>query len=134
MIYLDANFFVFCNIDEAEKGENARRLVQKIIDGTQDAATSALALDEVMWVILKTGMKKDLRRIIEGIYSIPNLKIIEVSPDIPLISLDLIEKYGLKPRDAFHAAIMKSLGIRHIASDDADFDRVEWIKRIRMDA
>ncbi|MBI2144416.1 hypothetical protein HYU17_04685 [Candidatus Woesearchaeota archaeon] len=48
MIYLDANFFVFCFFDQSEKGKNSRSLLQQIVDG-KEAATSALALDEVMW-------------------------------------------------------------------------------------
>ncbi|MBI2126701.1 MAG: type II toxin-antitoxin system VapC family toxin, partial [Thaumarchaeota archaeon] len=107
MIYLDANFFVFCNMDWTERGERARILVQKMIDGAQEAVTSALTLDEVMWVVMKSEMNKELRRIIEGIYAINNLRITEVGPEIPLMALDMMEAYGLKPRDAFHAAIMK---------------------------
>ncbi|MBI5254150.1 MAG: type II toxin-antitoxin system VapC family toxin [Euryarchaeota archaeon] len=43
-----------------------------------------------------------------------------------------IEKYNLRPRDAFHVAIMKSFGVTEIVSDDSDFEKVEWIKRIKI--
>ncbi len=131
MLYLDANFFVFCNFDQTEKGVNARKILQKIIDG-KASATSTLALDEVMWVILKNKKSSEMREVIESIYSVKNLDVKEVGPQIPLMALDFIENEKLKPRDAFHAAVMKVIGASEIVSDDSDFDRVKWIKRIKF--
>ncbi len=131
MIYLDANFFVLYNFDLSVKGKNARSIQEKIIAGNK-AVTSSLALDEVMWVIIKTKKTEALRETIHDIYAMPNLSIREVSSTIPLEALDFIEKYALKPRDAFHAAIMKHFGIEKIVSDDQHFDKIEWIKRIKL--
>lgn len=131
MIYLDANFFVICNFDQTIKGENARKILSKIIAGKK-AITSSLALDEVMWVIIKNKKIEALRETIEDIYATLNLTVKEVASHIPLEALDVIEKYDLKPRDAFHVAIMKNLGVTEIVSDDLDFDEVEWIKRIKI--
>jgi len=131
MIYMDANFFVLYNFDQTAKGENARKIQQQIIDGMK-SATSSLALDEVMWVIMKTKRTEALRNTIQDIYAMPNLIITEVPGHVPLLALDLIENHNLKPRDAFHAAIMHNLGINEIVSDDPDFDRVDWIKRTKI--
>ena len=130
MIYLDANFFLFAILDVTRKGDNARKVQASIIRGKQYATTSALALDEIMWVLIRNNKKHMLRTIVEGIYSMPNLDVSDVSPTIPLLALEFIEKYGLSPRDAFHVAIMKEGKIRSIVSDDDDFDKVEWIERI----
>ena len=133
MIYIDANVFVFANFDDTEKGRTARKIIEKIGEGERPAAiTSALTMDEVMWAVIKSKGASDLRATIEDIYAMPNLAIKEVTSAIPLLALDIIEEYGLKPRDAFHAAIMKSFGITEIVSDDADFDRIKWIKRIKL--
>ncbi|MEM2897494.1 MAG: type II toxin-antitoxin system VapC family toxin [Candidatus Bathyarchaeia archaeon] len=131
MIYLDANFFIIYNFDQTKKGENARKILGEIIAGKK-AITSSLALDEVMWVIIKNKQEEALRETIEDIYAVLNLTVKEVDPDVPLEALDFIEKYDLKPRDAFHAAIMKSFDAKEIVSDDPHFDRVEWIKRVRI--
>lgn len=96
------------------------------------AVTCALTLDEIMWVIIKNKKGEVLRETIEDIYAMPNLVIKEVSASIPLDALSLMEQFELKPRDAFHAAVMKSNGITEIASDDPDFDRVKGIKRIKL--
>lgn len=130
-MYLDANFFVFALLDTTYKGVKARKIQSEIIKGKK-AITSVLALDEIMWVLIKNKKSELLRMAIEDIYSFSNLTIKEVSSLIPLIAIDFIEKYNLKPRDAFHAAIMKDLGITQIVSDDPHFDKIEWIKRIKL--
>ena len=130
MRYLDANFFIFALLDNTERGEKARKIYREIIDGTYQALTSSLALDEVMWVLIKNRRSHLLRIAVEGIYSTPNLEVVEVSSLIPLTALDIIEEYGLNPRDAFHVAIMKENKIKEIISDDGDFDKIDWISRV----
>ncbi len=38
--------------------------------------------------------------------------------------------YGLKPSDAIHVATMKKAGTAEIVSEDRDFDKIDWVKRI----
>ncbi|MBS7637988.1 type II toxin-antitoxin system VapC family toxin [Candidatus Bathyarchaeota archaeon] len=106
MLYLDANFFIFALLDRTDKGVEARNILQMIVKGER-ALTSPLALDEVMWVLIKGGKKHLLRMAIEGIYSTPNLDVVEVISTAPILALDLIERYDLRPRDALHIAIMR---------------------------
>jgi predicted nucleic acid-binding protein len=131
LIYLDANFFIFANFDQTTRGENARRLQEKIVSGMK-ATTSALALDEVMWVLLRNGRKDVLREVIEDIYAMPNFSILDVSSSVPLDALSITEKFDLRPRDAFHVAVMRSREITQIVSDDSDYDRVKGITRIGL--
>ncbi len=132
MRYLDANFFILYNFDQTSKGERARKIQGDIIAG-EEAITSSLALDEVMWVLTKNRKAEFLRETVEDIYAVANLDIREVGGSIPLDALDFIERYRLKPRDAFHVAVMKDLGLNEIVSDDSDFDRVEWIRRVKLE-
>ena len=129
MIYLDANFFIFAAIDNTEKGENARKFFQKIIEGKK-ALTSVLAIDEIMWVLIKNKKKHLVNSVVEGIYKIPNLKVSGVLRDIPLRAMSYLDK--LAPRDAFHVAVMESLDINEIITDDSDFEKIKWIKRIKI--
>jgi predicted nucleic acid-binding protein len=131
MIYLDANLFVYARFDHLQKGERARKLLRKIVE-KGEAITSVLALDEVMWVVLKNRKQDELRSIIEEIYSIPNLDVKDVPSHIALRALEFMENYKLKPRDAFHVAIMKHFGANTIATDDPDFDKVKEVRRIKL--
>jgi len=130
-MYLDANFFVLATLQEDAQGNRARMMVKEIITGKQ-AFTSSLAIDEVMWVFFKKQLKHEVRRVINKIYGIKNLEVKEVPASIPLRALDFMEQYNLKPRDAFHLAIMEHFGTNEIVSDDADFDKVPNIKRIKI--
>jgi predicted nucleic acid-binding protein len=38
--------------------------------------------------------------------------------------------YGFKPSDSFHIATMEKAGATLIVSEDKDFDKVAWIKRV----
>lgn len=133
MFYLDANFFVFAVLDNTKTGQKAREIQREILEGKKEALTSSLALDEVMWVLRKNNRNVLIRKVIEDIYAFPHLQVVGVSSLVPLRALQSMEKYGLKPRDAFHAAVMEELNVSTIVSDDPDFDRVKWIKRIKLE-
>ena len=128
-VYIDANVFIFAAFDATEKGKKARLFLKDVIDGKKQAVTSTLALDEVMWVLRKNGQQDRMRKNIEQIYSIPHLHIVPGSSLTPMRALFYIEKYALKPRDAFHCAVMEEENIDTIVSDDADFDKVPSLKR-----
>ena len=49
-----------------------------------------------------------------------------------MTALFFMEKYGLQPRDAFHAAAMKENDVFTIVSDDVHFDKVREFKRIPL--
>lgn len=131
MIYLDANFFIFANFDLGPKGEGARKIQRAILEGKQ-AVTTVLALDEVMWALIRNKKQGEMRGVIEEIYATPNLVVKEVPALAALTALDIMERYGLKPRDAFHAAAMKAFEVREIVTDDPDFDKIEWIRRMKF--
>ncbi|MEM4251017.1 MAG: type II toxin-antitoxin system VapC family toxin [Candidatus Bathyarchaeia archaeon] len=132
MIYLDANFFVYALLDTTTRGRTASRIQESIVEGKVGSVTSALALDELMWVLVKNKQQELVERAIEDIYATPNLKVSEAGPGIPILALDFLDEYGPKPRDAFHAAIMRNSGLREIVSDDPDFDKIKWVKRISL--
>jgi len=127
-LYVDANIFIFARFSLEKEGIAARAFLEKIKNGLF-AVTSTLTIDEVMWVIKKNGKNHQLREIIEDIYDIQNLEIVELPVDVPLKAIDVIERFNLKPRDAFHVATMEHFRIKEIASEDADFDKIPWVKR-----
>jgi predicted nucleic acid-binding protein len=60
-------------------------------------------------------------------------KILSIMEKDIRLAIDLFESHqnvGLKPRDAIHAATMKSNGINKINSADRDFDSINFIQRI----
>jgi len=132
MIYLDANFFIFALLDNTSKGERARDIHRRIASGGEKAATSPLAIDELMWVLIRARKEHLLRMAVEDIYSTPNLDVTTITSTVPLVALEIIERYKLKPRDAFQIATMKENKLKEILTDDSDFDKVEWVRRIKL--
>lgn len=130
-MYLDANFFIHLHGDNGPKGEVARKILQRIVKG-EKAQTSALTFDEVMWVLRRAEKSEEIRGILEETYATPHLEILDVTADIPLKALDIMEKYNLRPRDAFHLALMHKHNIKILVSEDADFERIPSIKRITL--
>jgi predicted nucleic acid-binding protein len=55
----------------------------------------------------------------------PNISILDgsVFPNF----IEISKKYWLLATDAFHVATMKRYEITNIATNDPDFERVEWI-------
>ncbi|MCK4614874.1 MAG: type II toxin-antitoxin system VapC family toxin, partial [Thermoplasmata archaeon] len=95
------------------------------------AATSSLAMDEIVWVAMKEmGDRKKALILCKSILEIPNLKILDVTGGDILKALWFMEKYSkLKPRDAIHLAVCFNAGIFTIISDDSDFNDIEEITR-----
>lgn len=131
MMYLDANFFLFAVLDPTRKGVKARKLFDQIRMG-KSAVTSPLALDEVMWILMRKGKSHLLPSVIPAVYATPNLEVRDVPATAPLTALRLLEQFPLESRDAMHLAIMEHLHISTIVSDDRVFDRVSHIQRISL--
>jgi predicted nucleic acid-binding protein len=130
-MYIDANVFLFARFADDEKGAASRKLLQQLTK-TKRGVTCALTFDEILWVLRRNKESAQAKPFLEAIYAIEHLDIVGVTRDIPLLALDIADKYGLKPRNAFHVAVMQTLHETIIASDDADFDRVPWIRRVKI--
>ncbi len=127
--YVDANVFFLATFGSGEKSGKAEKLLRNIEDGRTTGITCSLALDELMWAVLKQKKGYRLAEAVGYVYALPNMHVVDTPAHAPLEALKLMEEYGLRPRDAIHAAVMKHHGLTTIYSDDADFDRVKGIKR-----
>lgn len=128
MLYLDSNVFIYAAINTEEIGQKARVLLQKIQEGEEQAATSALTFDEVFWSIKKR--KPELA--IETSYALlnfPNMEIIPADRKLALSALRIIDEYNLAPRDALHAATAIAAKADYIVSTDPHFDKLKELKR-----
>lgn len=128
MLYLDANVFVYAAINTEEVGKKARTLLQKIQQGEEQAATSALTFDEVFWSIKKR--KPELAsETCQALLNFPNLEIIPTDRELALSALKIINEYNLAPRDALHAATAIAAKADCIVSTDPHFDKIKELTR-----
>ncbi|MBO3799077.1 MAG: type II toxin-antitoxin system VapC family toxin [Thermoproteota archaeon] len=134
MSYVDSNVFIYpviydpASVPEAAK---ARSFLLEIARGKIEAYASTVTWDEVAWVVRKIlgadVSKAQGRKFLD----FPNLKILPVKRTTAMKAQDLMEEYGLKPRDALHAAIALENKITTIVSYDEDFDKIKVMKRIK---
>ncbi len=132
MIYLDANIFVFAFLESGNYGQSFRKILGMVEEQKIFASTSALTIDEVLWVLSKEIPKNEAISACKSILNIKGLKILVVDKNTISESLNIVENYNLKPRDAIHIAVMKINKIKEILSEDSDFDKIKEIKHYNL--
>lgn len=151
-IYVDTNvLYMYLRADPSHL-ETIKAFFTQVVDGRLDVFVSVVALDELYYRLLlgrikdtASGNPLDVLRddlagaidqhgnlistAIRKLVSIPHFNLVGIEAEDSEKMLENIQAYSLLPRDALHLAIIQRLGIRMIASDDRDFDRVESINR-----
>jgi len=128
MMYLDTNVFIYAAINTEEPGKRARSLLQRVQQGYEKAATSALTFDEVFWSVKKHS-KILAQETCKALLNFPNLEIIPVNRELALSALGIIEECVLPPRDAIHAATAIAIKADCIVSTDPHFDKIKEVTR-----
>jgi predicted nucleic acid-binding protein len=129
MIYLDSNIFLIAILEtKTGKGDKARALLNKVSKGTQEACTSYLTWDEIIWKVKKLRSQQDALDASKAFLQIPNLQLLEVNGTTIRRATALMETYALNPRDAIHAASAIHMSAE-LLSEDKDFDKVTGLKR-----
>jgi predicted nucleic acid-binding protein len=93
--------------------------------------TDVLVLDELIYVS-KRKYNVPYSVTLDFIDSIvlPYTTIVELGEDEYREAARLLSTYNIRPSDALHVAGMKTHGIRLIASEDREFDRIPGIQRL----
>ena len=135
MKYLDANVFIYLALSEGSESKAiaAKNIIEKVVEGSFVSATSSLTWDELVWVVKKFEGKEVAKEEGRKFISLPKLKILSVGESTLYAAQDLVAAYGLKPRDAIHAACCIENGIEEIISDDSDFDGIDGLKRTKLE-
>ncbi len=128
-VFLDSCYIIYLKYAEDDEiFEFCIDLLKKLEE--HDVFVNVAVLNEVVW-ILKKKYGVDLNEIFDFLDRFTNFVNI-----IPLDSEDyenmkeFMLRYNLKPSDALHVSSMKKGGIKTVVSEDPDFDKVEWIRRI----
>jgi predicted nucleic acid-binding protein len=66
--------------------------------------------------------------IVDSIEKMRNLTVLEVTPTIFTSAREYLKKFKLMSNDAISVATCKVYGIKNIATTDADFERVDFLK------
>ncbi len=145
--YLDANFLTAYFINNHEDHDKSKKLMFTLLKEKAELFISSLTLDETWYKVYETLQRQipkdqrkpfkefyiNLKAILKSILEFPNTKIIQFENDLiggVKNALENIRNYNLRPRDAFHYAIMKDCDITLIVTKDKDFRGIPHIKTI----
>ena len=127
-MFIDANVFIYAYTDKLERGKKSKAFLDKVARGEQNATTSALVVNEVLYYMHEArgmGGVEDAHR---HIRSMNSLSMLPLDDKVVAVSLEYMRN-GLQVTDAFHAATMKLAGIDTICSYDRGFDEKKGIIR-----
>lgn len=152
MVFVDANIFLYEIFNHPDFGEGSYIILNDIEQGILKGVTSTLVLDEVLYKMIlmeasnkfkislkntASFLKKNPEKIpqmesswkdIQRIQNLENLIIEGITPKIFDNSIEIAKKNMLLTHDASHLAVMQSIGVANIATNDTDFERIEGIK------
>jgi predicted nucleic acid-binding protein len=129
MLYLDSNVFIYAALNTEEIGKRARVLLRKVQQGEEQASSSVLTFDELVWAVKRHRSIEDAINAGEAFLNFPNMKLTAVDGELLALALKLIKKYKLDPRDSIHAATAILEKAEAIISTDPHFDKIKEMQR-----
>jgi uncharacterized protein len=127
--YVDTNVLVYAFGDPAHPKRRASRILMEEGADSGDLVTSVLAIDEFLWVRRRTAGSAIAAADARTLLSAPVLQILAVERVHADSAIEHVERFNLRPRDAFHLAVMRTAGCSRLLSDDPDFDAVPGVRR-----
>lgn len=129
--YLDANVLTFLGNEDSPLYKKAADIANDLIQEEYQLICSSLTLDEYFHTVMrfsKDSREETSRSLKEAFKKLLKLNLKLVNPSLDekkhLKVIDLIMKYNLHARDAYHLFIMLENKVKFLATFDSDFDKV----------
>jgi len=123
MRFVDANVFIYILVKSPREAyETSRQILQRIESGEETITNTAVIQEVVDWLEYN-NRKREVKSFITAINSYLTMNKINTA-------LDDMEKHDIDFVDALTLQTMKKNNTKEIYSNDKDFDRIKWIKRI----
>jgi predicted nucleic acid-binding protein len=109
--------------------EISKGILERIENG-EETVTSLAIIQEVIDWLEYNNRKKEVRSFLTGINSYISMQKLSMAWDDFLPALNDVDEHQIDFVDALTLQKMKKNKINEIYSNDKDFERMEWIKRI----
>ena len=130
MKFVDANVFIYVLVKSPKKDfEIAHGILDRVEHG-EESATSTAVIQEVVDWLEYNNRKKEVRTFLTAVNSYLSMNKLGVSWNNYLPSLEAMYDKQIGFVDSLTLQIMKQHTITEIYSNDKDFDRIGWVKRI----
>ncbi len=130
MRFLDANIFIYAyyrpkvrlNRKAKWMKSEAKEIIRRVNDG-EEVITTVIHLSEVNNFLKKAMNPVDLQNLFLDLYSLDNLKILDVTAEDYLSAISMVSETNLDINDCLAIKVMEDLGIREIYSFDRGFEQ-----------
>ena len=137
MRFFDANVFIYAyykpkrELTEKEKQmkEHAKEIIRRINEG-EEVIMTVVHLSEVANILKRALSMEDLYSLLIGLFSMDNVKIVDVTTEDYFGAVELISELKMDPNDCLAVSVMRRENINEIYSFDRGFDGVAGIIRI----
>jgi predicted nucleic acid-binding protein len=130
MKFVDANVFIYVLVESPQKDYEISKRILKRIENGEETATSLAIIQEVVDWLEYNNRKKEVKNFLTAINSYLTMNKLNTTWSDLLTALDNMDEHKIDFVDALTLQTMEKNKINEIYSNDKDFDRVKWIKRI----
>ena len=130
MRFVDANVFIYILVKSPKKDYEISKGILERIENGEETVTSLAIIQEVIDWLEYNNRKKEVRSFLTGINSYLSMEKLSITWDDFLPALNDADGHQIDFVDALTIQKMKKNKIDEIYSNDKDFDRIEWTKRI----
>jgi hypothetical protein len=130
MRFVDSNVFIYVLIKSPKEDYNvSKRILRRIEDGEKAIVNTAVIQEVVDWLEYN-NRRKEIGKVLTAINSYMTMRKESVSWREMMDAKADMEKYKLEFVDALVLQTMKRNDVREIYTNDKDFERVNWVKRV----
>lgn len=130
MRFIDANVFIYTlTKSPLASFETSRRILQRIEAG-EEAITSTAVIQEVVDWLEYNNRRQEVKAFLTAVNSYVSLHKSAASWEDMLSALDYMEAKYIDYVDALTLQLMKKNSVNEVYTNDRDFDRVDWVRRI----
>ncbi len=130
MRFVDANVFIYVLTKSPRQSFRTSQGILTRIEKGEEAITSTAVIQEVVDWLEYGGRRSEIGKFLTAINSYSTMHKSVPSWADMLSCLEHMDAHDLDYVDALTVQMMKGANLREIYSNDKDFDRVEWIRRI----
>jgi predicted nucleic acid-binding protein len=130
MRFVDANVFIYVLVKSPKEDYEISKAILKKIENGEETATSLAIIQEVVDWLEYNNRKKEVRSFLTAVNSYLTMNKLTIPWDSFLAAQDDVDEHKIDFVDALTVQTMAKHKVSEIYSNDKDFDRVPWIKRI----
>ncbi len=130
MRFVDANVFIYVLVKSPKKDYEVSKAILERIEKGEETATSLAVIQEVVDWLEYNNRKKEVGSFIVAVNSYLAMSKLSMTWDDFVTVLGDVDEHRIDFVDALTLRMMKKNKMSEIYSNDKDFDRVKWIKRV----